>query len=314
MRFLVLGAGAMGGYFGGRLLRGGADVTFLVRARRAAQLAARGLVVLAHDGEIRKPAKTVRAGNIDDTFDVVLLACKTYDLPDAMAAIEPALGPDSCVLPLLNGIGHLDKLADRFGRGRVLGGLTAVNAVLRDNGDVFQGPLKVELNVLGELDGTKSARCEAIRAAFAAGGTAFSVSDDIVARMWGKLFVFAPSAVVTTLTRGRAWQIAQAADGAAFVDAVLAECGAVCAAAGFAQEPAMAETVRDIFRQRESAYGPSILVDMLAGRLTEGDDTVGDLLRRGRAHGLDLPLLTAAMANLQAYDLARLAAAGGAVV
>jgi 2-dehydropantoate 2-reductase len=127
MRFLVLGASAIGGYFGGKLQRGGADVTFLVRAGRATQLAARGLVLQAQDGEIRMPVSTILAGQIDHSYDVILLCCKAYDLNDALAAIAPAVEAGSIVPPFLNGVRHLAVLSDRFGPERVLGGLTAVN-------------------------------------------------------------------------------------------------------------------------------------------------------------------------------------------
>ena len=93
MRVLVLGAGALGGYFGGKLQKSGVDVAFLVRPKRAAQLADRGLVLKAQDGEIRLPAKTVMAGQVDGAYDVVLLCCKSYDLDDAMTAVMPRSVP-----------------------------------------------------------------------------------------------------------------------------------------------------------------------------------------------------------------------------
>ena len=119
MRYLVLGAGALGGYFGGMLLKGGADVTFLVRPKRAAQLQRDGLVVKSQDGEIRTQAKTIQQGQFEGTYDVILLCCKAYDLTGAMAAIAPAMGDQSVILPLLNGVRHIDVLQERFGAKRV---------------------------------------------------------------------------------------------------------------------------------------------------------------------------------------------------
>jgi 2-dehydropantoate 2-reductase len=135
MRYLVLGAGALGGYFGGSLIRGGADVTFLVRPARAAQLERDGLVVKTQDGdEIRTQVRTVQQGQIKATYDVVLLTCKAYDLNSAMDAIAPALGERSVIVPLLNGVRHIDMLKERFGAERVLGGLTVINAALMPDG------------------------------------------------------------------------------------------------------------------------------------------------------------------------------------
>ena len=305
MRFLVLGAGAIGGYFGGKLHKGEADVTFLVRPRRAAQLADRGLVLRAQDGEIRAPVRTVLAGRIDTPHDVILLCCKAYDLDDALLAIAPAVGPGSAVLPFLNGVRHVPILTDRFGREQVLGGLTAVNAVLAPNGDVVQSPLKVDMTVFGELSGKRSARCAAIQQAFAAAGLVATVSDDVVASMWAKLFAFACIATVATLTRARAGVVAASAAGASLVSAVLEECGRVATAEGYPPPGSMAEIVRGIYGQRDSTYGPSMLVDMEEGRPTEGEHTIGDLVQRAARRGLPAPILTAALCNLQAYEVRR---------
>jgi 2-dehydropantoate 2-reductase len=168
MRFLVLGAGALGGYFGGKLVQGGADVEFLVRPRRAWQLAEHGLAVKAQEGEIRTPVKFLQGGEISHPYDVVLLCCKAYDLDQAMTAIAPAIGEGSAVVPVLNGVRHIETLAARFGKLHVLGGLTAVNAALLPNGDIVQSPVKIDITAVGELSGDLSDRCAAIQHAFAA--------------------------------------------------------------------------------------------------------------------------------------------------
>jgi 2-dehydropantoate 2-reductase len=117
MRFLIIGAGALGGYYGGMLLQGGADVTFLVRPRRAAQLAERGLVIKLPEGDFKTAVKTVSAGAIDGPYDTVVPTCKAYDLDAAIDDFAPALSPDGAVLPVLNGINHVNVLSDRIGAG-----------------------------------------------------------------------------------------------------------------------------------------------------------------------------------------------------
>lgn len=305
MRFLVLGAGAIGGYFGGKLQQGGADVTFLVRPQRAAQLADRGLVLRAQDGEIRAPARTVLAGQIDGPYDVILMCCKAYDLDEAMLAMAPAVRPGSAVLPLLNGIRHLAILGERFGPQQVLGGLTAVNAVLAPNGDIVQSPVKIDMTAFGEVSGERSARCAEIQKAFTAAGLSVGMRDDIVAFMWAKLFAFACIATVATLTRARAGVIAASAAGAAFVSAVIEECGRIVTAEGYPPPGDTADIVRGLFAQLRSSYGPSILVDMEAGRPTESQHTIGDLVERAARRGVPAPILTAALCNLQVYELGR---------
>jgi len=308
MRFLVLGAGALGGYFGGKLLQGGADVTFLVRPKRAAQLAEHGLVVKTHEGEIRCPAKTLQAGQIASPFDVIVMSCKAYDLPAAMDAVAPAVGPGTAIWPVLNGVRHVATLSEQFGREQVLGGLTAVNAALMPNGDIVQSPVKIDLTKLGELDGQISQRCLNIQQSFATSGTKAEASDTIMAWMWAKFHGFTSAAVIATLCRSRAGAIAAAPTSPAFVDAVLDECGRVASAEGYPPPPSTAEQVHGLFSNRDSAYGPSILVDMEEGRQTEGEHTVGDMLDRARRHNLAAPLLTAALCNLQAYEARRRAA------
>ena len=309
MRFLVLGAGAIGGYFGGKLHKAGADVTFLVRPKRAAQLAARGLVLTTQTEEIKVPVKTVLAGQVDGHYDVIVLCCKAYDLADAMLAIAPGVGPRTAVLPFLNGIKHISTLSDRFGAGRVLGGLTAVNAVLAPNGDVVQSPVKIDMTAFGELGAPSSARCAAIHEAFAAAGLSATVSPDVVASMWAKFFGFACIATIATLTRSRAGVIATSAAGASFVAATIEECGRVAEAEGYPPPKDVADIVRGLYAQRDSRYGPSMLVDMEEGRPTEGEHTIGDLVERATRHGVPVPLLTAARCSLQAYELTRPASA-----
>jgi 2-dehydropantoate 2-reductase len=305
MRFLVLGAGAIGGYFGGKLHKNGADVTFLVRPRRAAQLAERGLVLKAQDDEIRAPVKTVLADRIDRPYDVILLCCKAYDLDDAVRAIAPAVTRGSCVLPFLNGVKHVSMLTERLGREQVLGGVTVVNAVLTANGDIVQSALKVDMTAFGELSEERSARCAAIQQAFSAAKVSTSISDDIMAAMWAKLFGYACIATVSTLTRSRAGVIAASAVGGSFVSAVIEECSRVTAAEGYPPPDSMVDVVRGIFSQRDSTYLPSILVDMEEGRTTEAEHTIGDLVQRAARRRTPAPLLTAALCNLQSYELRR---------
>src|SRR5271167_3210427 len=162
MRILVVGAGAVGGYFGGRLLQAGRDATFLVRARRAAELAKHGLTIRSPVGDFHRPSPPiVLQERLAEPFDLVLLSCKAYDLDGAMASFAKAVGETTGVLPLLNGMGHLDALAGRFGPKPVLGGQCVISATLDADGAI------VHLNDLhalsfGELDGSRSRRIEAI--------------------------------------------------------------------------------------------------------------------------------------------------------
>lgn len=308
MRYLILGAGALGGYFGAMLLRGGADVTFLVRPARAAQLERDGLVVRTQDGgEVRSRVRIVQRGELDAIYDVIVLCCKAYDLEDAMDAIAPALGEQTVVVPLLNGVRHIEALTERFGRARVLGGLTVINAALMADGTIQQSQVRVNITAIGELDGRQSSRCLAIKEALEAGGIPVQISDTILALMWEKFFSFACSATIASLCRSRAGAIARAANGASFVSAVIEECTRVVTAAGHPPLAAFdsASQIRGLFSQPNSSYGPSLLIDVEDGRPTEGEHTIGDLSERAERQGVSAPLLAAARLNLQTYEIKR---------
>src|SRR5579864_8823591 len=162
MRILVLGAGAIGGYFGGRLLEAGSDVTFLVRARRAAEMAKSGLIIRSHFGDVSIPKPpVVLADDLRRTFDLVILSCKAYDLNSAIESLAPAVGSETAILPLLNGMRHLDILDQRFGAPCVLGGQCFIGATLNQNHEIVHLNDQHELS-FGERDGSHSARVEAI--------------------------------------------------------------------------------------------------------------------------------------------------------
>ena len=120
MRFLILGAGSLGGYYGGLLQKGGADVTFLVRPKTANRLSKKGIRISLEDGYYNAPVKIVTADMIDTKFDVIFLTCKAYDLETAIKSIEPGVGNQSVILPILNGVNHIDILIDRFGSDYIL--------------------------------------------------------------------------------------------------------------------------------------------------------------------------------------------------
>ncbi len=304
MRILVLGAGAIGGYYGGRLVEGGADVTFLVRPRRARQLAERGLVVRSGLGDIERPVKTLLAENVREPFDLVLLSCKAYDLDDAMEAIAPALGPQSAVLPLLNGINHMAALAGRFGAARVLGGACGIGAVLDPSGEVRHVG-NVEWLTFGEVSRDRSARCDAIAKIFGATKINASLSDNIMQAMWDKFIMLASLAAATTLTRANVGEILAAPLGEALMMQALGECERVAAADGHPGTREALDRTRKMLTTRGSQFTASMMRDLVAGGPTEGDHIIGDLVRRAEKRGVDVPLLRIALANLQVHEARR---------
>jgi 2-dehydropantoate 2-reductase len=304
MRFLVLGAGAVGGYFGGRLAEAGRDVTFLVRGARAATLAEHGLTVESPLGDFRVPVNLVTADRVGGAgpYDVVLLTAKHYDLDAAIAAIRPGVGPDSAVLPLLNGLVHLDRLDAAFGVGRVLGGVAYVGASLQPDGTIRHHN-RLSGIAFGERGGDPaSARARAIEAAFAGTPVSAPANENILLEMWEKFVMMGAMAGIGCLMRGNVGEIMDTQDGEALMIAALAECQAVAAASGFSPRPQSRERVQAMLTERGSINSPSMRQDLEAGRRTEADAVVGDMLRRARGFGIDTPLLRAAYCHLQVHE------------
>src|SRR5262249_27082717 len=232
MRILVVGAGALGGYFGGRLKEASRDVTFLVRPRRAEQLAKSGLVVRSPKGDINIAApQTVLSENLRAPFDLILLSCKAYDLQGAMDSFAPAVGADTAILPLLNGMKHMDLLAARFRAGAVLGGQCVISATLDGEGRVLH------LNDLhfvsfGEQNGAKTPRVTAIAAVFSGAKFDSQLSTAILQEMWEKWAFIAAAARICGPMRGAFGDIA-AAGASQLASAMFAECCAIAATNGF---------------------------------------------------------------------------------
>jgi 2-dehydropantoate 2-reductase len=304
VRTLIVGAGGIGGYFGGRLLESGRDVTFLVRPRRQAQLAADGLVVVSPHGNVSLPSpSTVTADALRGTFDLILLSCKSYDLDDAMKSFAPAVGPRTAILPLLNGMRHLDSLDRHFAPVNVLGGQCFISATLEPDGRIMH---MNENHVLsfGERDGSQSARAEGIHAEFTGARFDSRLSKAIVHEMWEKWVFIASLAGITCLMRASVGDVITAG-GTDLALALLAETTAIAAGLGFPPGEAALVRSREMLTSAGSTLKASMLRDMERGARTEAEHVLGDLMRRGRREQLTDSLLRIACAHLQSYEVAR---------
>ncbi len=301
MRFLVLGAGAVGGYFGGRLAEAGQDVTFLVRGQRAAALAEHGLSVISPLGDFRVPVKVATADRVGGPYDVVLLTAKHYDLDGAIDAIRPGVGPQTAVLPLLNGLVHLDRLDAAFGKEHVLGGVAYVGARLEPDGSI-RHINRLSGIAFGERSGEITERARAIEAAFAGTPVSAPANPNILLEMWEKFVMMGAMAGMNCLMRGTIGEIIGTQDGEALMRAALAECRAVAEASGNAPRQQAFERVTAMLTERGSVNSASMRQDLEAGRRTEADAIVGDMLRRARSFGIAPPLLSAAWCHLQVHE------------
>jgi len=304
MRILVVGAGAIGGYFGGRMLQGGRDVTFLVRAKRASELASAGLVIKSPNGDVTlKNPPTVQADAIKDKFDVVLLSCKAFDLEDAITSFAPAVGPNTSIIPMLNGMQHLKTLDDRFGAERVLGGLCAIAVTLNENREVVQLQPMQSL-AFGERDSKMSERVRAIAEAFSAVNGAVA-SQNVTQDMWEKWVFLASIAASTSLMRSPVGVIVASPGGRDFLLGILDECTAVAKAAGHQPGGPFFQRIKGQLTAEGSPMTASMFRDIKVGARVEADHVIGDMIARAEAAKIPVPKLRVAYTHLKAYEKQR---------
>ena len=305
MRVLVVGAGAIGGYFGGRLLQAGNDVTFLVRPKRAAELASAGLVIRSPNGDVTlKNPPTVQADKLAEKFNVILLSCKAFDLDDAIKSFASAVGPQTSIIPMLNGMLHLDILDQKFGRERVLGGLCAIAATLNEAREVVQLAPMQSLN-FGERDGKMSDRVTAIAKIMTNGITGAVASADIVQEMWEKWVFLSTLAAATCLMRTSVGNILAAPGGRDFMLGMLDETSAIAKSAGHAPTGPFFERTKGMLTSEGSQMTASMFRDIKAGAAVEADHVIGDLVARGDAAKVPLAKLRIAYTHLKAYEKQR---------
>jgi 2-dehydropantoate 2-reductase len=305
MRILVVGAGAIGGYFGGRLLAAGQDVTFLIRPKRAGELASAGLVIKSPLGDVTlKNPPTVQADKLSEKFDVVLLSCKAFDLEDAIKSFAPAVGPQTSIIPLLNGMLHMDVLDRKFGRERVLGGLCAIAVMLNEQREIVHLQPMQSLS-FGERDGKISDRVRAIAAVFDSGKFGSVASENVVQEMWEKWVFLASLAASTSLMRSSVGNILTAPGGKDFIMGMFEECRAVASAQGHAPRPPFVERTSGMFTAEGSPMTASMFRDIKVGAPVEADHVIGDLIARGDAAKLALPKLRTAYTHLKVYEKQR---------
>ncbi|UFM64476.1 2-dehydropantoate 2-reductase [Paracoccus sp. MA] len=304
MRILVVGAGAVGGYFGARLAAAGRDVTFLVRARRAEQLRREGMQVVSPHGDLTIRPQLVEAAQIDGPYDLILLSVKAYTLDGAMEDFAPAVGPGTMILPALNGMRHIERLVESFGEKPVLGGACRVVAELNDKGQIVQ-MAEVQSLVYGERDGTISDRMRALDTIMQGAGFSAESSDRIMQIMWDKWVNLAALGGITCLLGGAVGQVASVPGGVRSATALCNEALAVAGAYGHAPTEQEAARVVSSLTNPDSKLTASMYRDMKSGGPVEAEQILGDMVEKAEAKGVEVPLLRAAAVSLRVYDASR---------
>ncbi len=308
MRILVVGAGATGGFFGGTLARAGRDVTFLLRENRARQVRETGLVLVTPKETFTVRPRVVTAAELREfgpgqsPYELVVISTKSYGLEGAMEDIAPVVGPETMILPILNGMRQVAVLTERFGAERVLGGSVRIVSDMDADGRIHQKTALGELSY-GELSGERTERVLAVEREMQGAGFEAILQPDIVATLWQKWWILASIGAVCVLARGTTGQAASAPGGDAFVREVIGECTGIARANGYPPDEAMlADHVRRLL-EKSSPLTSSMYRDMIKGAPVEADHVLGDLL--ARAQGVATPLLRAAYLQLKVYEAGR---------
>lgn len=305
MKILILGAGAVGGYWGARLHQAGVDVTFLLREKRAETVRKNGLVVKSpKTGDATLPVKVVQSAPEGGPYDVIILACKGYDLPSAMDAIAPAVGANTTIVPILNGHMHFATLDARFGKDKIAGGLARISGMLGPNGEILHSgasgvsfgerEAKTARPALVELDA-------ACRKAGIEGGLNPNINQDL----WDKWIMLGSIASMCSAMRGTVGDIMESEDGGAIMGEILEECRKVAAAEGYPPSDKVVGALKAGLTQKGGKAVASILGDIEKGGAVEARSIVGDMLARARQHGVAAPNLRFAYAHLQTYEARR---------
>jgi 2-dehydropantoate 2-reductase len=300
MRALIVGAGSVGGYFGGRLAAAGRDVSFLVRPHRATQLT-RGLTISSQGQDTTIPVKLVLTGATAGEFDVILLAVKAYQLDRAIADLAPYVNERTTILPLLNGMKHMDALRSRFGEPQVLGGVARIATSLDEQGRILDQASFHDLSY-GEWSGVRSSRILALDEFMRGAGFDARLSTEIEREMWEKWAMLASLGAVTCLMDGDIGSVARAPGGIEFVQRLFAEVVATIGAAWGALAEPFKSQVLALLTDRSSRLTSSMYRDMKGGHRIEADQIIGDLVRRAAATGVATPLLSTVLARLSVYE------------
>jgi len=259
-------------------------------------------------GDVTLHPKVVTQQTLQGHYDVVVLSCKAYDLASAIDAIRPAIGPDTAVLPIMNGVLQYDVLDREFGPQRVLGGMCQINATLGPEGEVVHLGKHANI-VFGERAGApRSERCVALEQALAGGEYASRLSEDIYQDIWEKYVMLTTLAAATCMMRGSVGQIASTDDGIGILLSLLKETQAVAAASGYAVRPEADAAAQKLMTDRTQPMTASMFRDLRQGLPVEADHIVGDMIHRARALGVDATYLRVAYAHLQVYQAQRAAA------
>ncbi len=290
MRIAVVGAGGVGGYFGGLLARAGNEVAFIARGEHLQAMRAGGLKVQSVHGDFEvNPVQATDNPAEIGPVDLTIVTVKTYDIDAAGELARPLVGPNTAVLPLQNGVESAVLLSRHFGREAVLGGAVWVSASVTAPGAIRQES-QFRRIVLGELDGRDTQRVRAIHNVLARTGATVETTENILKVLWTKLLFIASFSGITSVTRAPAGPVMACAESRLLLNRAMREVEAVARAKGMALDPDVVEKTMAFCDKLELTATSSMQRDVAAGRRLEYDALSGAVVRAGREAGAPAPV------------------------
>lgn len=300
MNIVVLGAGAVGGYFGGKLAYNGFSVQFLVRKNRYEQLKSRGLNVKSRHGDFSVQPNLVTNVNDIDHPDIVIVALKNYHIDNAFQQLEQLVEKGATILPLLNGIKHLDLLISKFGKEKVLGGLCYIEATLNEEGDVIQTSQLQDI-MFGSISQSHSNLLNKLEAMMKESGINGSQSEVILEEMWKKYIFLTSLSSITASTRQPIGVSLQDPVTSSFLKDLISEVFEIAKARNI---PLPVDTVDNVFKKLHSlspTMTASMHRDLEKSLPIELDSLQGYLIEQAQEYGINTPCIKAIYALLHPY-------------
>ena len=300
MKVAVMGAGAVGGYYGGVLAKDGVDVTLICRGAHRDAIRSAGLRVDSHWGEFNvSPAATNDPGEVGPV-DLVLHCTKLYSNDEAVPMLRPMICDGTTILTVQNGVTSGQTLADEFGWDRVLQGATYIEAAIMAPGHIEQSGSAARIE-FGERDGKMSDRAQAIKSLLDRTGIQVAVSSDIASTLWTKLVAVAAIGTAMTVSRSSLPEVLSWPEGTATIRTVMEEIVAVGKARGIVFSPDVVDERFEAAAEEAEEFKSSLQADMQAGKPLEVDELLGAVVRMGRDMEIPVPASSALVMALEPF-------------
>lgn len=298
MKILIMGTGGVGGYYGGLLAQQGNEVTFIARGAHLDAIRQGGLHVKSIHGDFTvSPASATDDPNNVGPVDLVLFCVKTYNTDEAAEAIKPAIGPQTAVLSLQNGVDAAERIGKVIGVEHVIGGATWLSSAVEAPG-VIKQISQFRRIVFGELAGGRSERIQSIFEVLNSTGITVEISEAIQKILWTKFVFISAVSSFGSLTRLPMGDYRSVPETRHLISSIMQEVEAVARAQGIALETDVVQKSLEFMDNAAPHIKPSMQLDVEAGRRTELESMVGVIGRKGRELGVSTPVADFVYASL----------------